>query len=566
MPDFEAHAWVEASSGRAVWVAYDAAGPNWGKDYARDSTTFAGKYAEPLHAWRRIELRAVVQGRLYSLQRPLPQRLHAGLPQRVAHSHQAEVKRFYELPQLARDGRGRLWLLFRLNRQGYCGHPRTGAVWEIYATTFHDGRWLEPILLPQSRGRQNQRVGTAVDKAGTLWCAWSTGHHHVDIRNQLRLARLPELAGRVAEPPIAVAEQPAPVAKPEPAPRSWRIERAGHRYRICFGDLHRHTDISLCTPTVDGCLVDALRYALDAAQLDFIAITDHTRDTDPYPWWRTQKVIDLFYVPGRLATIYAYERSNSIAGGGHRNVFFLKRGWPVIKADYLFPAAERAEQSPQKALYPKLRGKDAFSIAHTPGYMRRIERGTWTFHDPQVEPLAELIQAYRRDYEQPGQPRWPGARLGGNLATEASLWYALARGYKLGFIASSDHHSTHLSFASAWSEGVSREQVFEALRARRTYAATDKIVLDVRIGQALLGESTKLGESDSLAIRARGTGPIAEVQVVHGGTIIWRSEPGKAEFEAKVPIRRDPSAAGFYYVRLRQSDGNMAWSSPIWVE
>jgi len=565
-PDFEAHAWVEATSGRAVWVAYDAAGPNWAKDYTRDSTTFAGKYAEPLHAWRRIELRAVVDGKLYRLQTPLPQRLHNGLPTRVSYSYQDEVKRFYELPQLARDGRGRLWLLFRLNRQGYVGHPRTGAVWEIYATTFQDGRWLEPILLPQSRGRQNQRAGTCVDKAGRLWCVWSTGHHHVDLRNQLRVGCLPELPGRVSEPPLAPMQLPKPTGRPEPPVASWSIERAGHSYKLFFGDLHRHTDISLCTPTVDGCLVDTLRYALDVAPLQFIAITNHTRDTDPYPWWRTQKVIDLFYVPGRLATIYAYERSNSMVGGGHRNVFFLKRGWPVIKADYLFPPPDRAAQTPDKALYPKLRGKDAFCIPHTPGYIRRLSRGTWTFNDPQVEPLAELIQAYRRDYEQPGQPRWSGARLKGKLAAEASLWYALARGYKIGFIASSDHFSTHLSFACAWAEGATREQIFEALRARRTYAATDKIVLDVRLGEKLLGETAKMGKGTSLSIHARGTGPIAEVQVVHGGKIIWRSEPGKAEFEAKVPIRRGPDAPGFYYVRLRQSDGNMAWSSPIWLE
>ena len=47
-PDFEAHASVEAT-GEKVWVAYDAAGPNWGKDIAGPKTTYRGRYADPSH-------------------------------------------------------------------------------------------------------------------------------------------------------------------------------------------------------------------------------------------------------------------------------------------------------------------------------------------------------------------------------------------------------------------------------------------------------------------------------------------------------------------------------------
>ena len=31
------------------------------------------------------------------------------------------------------------------------------------------------------------------------------------------------------------------------------------------------------------------------------------------------------------------------------------------------------------------------------------------------------------------------------------------------------------------------------------------------------------------------------------------------------PVRREDSPFCFYYLRLTQRDGNMAWSSPIWV-
>lgn len=565
--DFEAHASVEAT-GDAVWIAYDAAGPGWGKDFTRESTTFRGKYAEPLHASRRIELRAFVDGKLMQPTAPVPQKFNKRKPEIVTHSKQDEVKRFYELPQLARDGNGRLWVFFRLNRQGYAGHPPMGMNWEVFATTFADGRWIEPILLPPSKGRQNQRVATAADRAGRLHVAWSTGDHHVDLPYRVRIGKIPAISGDGTEPLLEPAVLVAATPSSEPTIRSWTAHHKGESYQVYFGDLHRHTTISLCTPMIDGCLVDAYRYALDAARQDFLAVTDHTRDTDPYPWWRTQKANDLFLVKGAFAPIYAYERSNGIAGGGHRNVFFLERDWPVFRGDAHYSSGKfpRPENNnPDVALYPHLRGKQALTAAHTPGYSRRAKRGTWTYHDPQVEPIAEIIQTHRRDYLKPGTPQWREARVRGNLSEEASVWYALARGYKLGFIASSDHHATHTSYACVWAAGPGRGQIFEGLQSRRTYAATDKILLEVRMGEAFMGEEIDAPEIPELTIRAVGTAPITEIQVVRDRTVIATLSPEEIDVQTTVRDPEYPGGAAYYYVRLRQSDDNMAWSSPIWV-
>lgn len=567
--DFEAHATVEAGKLGTVWVACDAAGPNWGKDYTRDTTEFKGRYGETLHASRRLILRAVVDGKLMQPQVPLPQKLTKIHPEQIKHSDTDEMKRFYELPHLTRDGNGRLWVFFRLNRQSYAGHPKMGANWEFFATTFADGNWLEPMLLPLSKGRQNQQVATAVGADGRLQVAWSTGDHHVDLSQTVRIGKLPPVAGSAADPPLEPATLVTPQPTSEPLVRSWKMEAKGETYQVYFGDLHRHTDISLCYPTADGCLVDVYRYALDAVRYDFLAVTDHTRDTDAFPWWRTQKANDLFYVKGVLAPIYGYERSNGVVGGGHRNVFFLERDWPVLRSDahYSYTDEARPENNnPDVALYPRLRGRDAFTAAHTPGYSRSAERGTWTYNDPQVEPLAEIIQTFRRDYERPGQPEWRDARVRGALAEEASLWYALARGYKLGFIASSDHHATHTSFACVWATGPSREEIFAGLRARRTYAATDKIILDVRMADAVMGEEIDAPDPPELRIHVRGTAPIEELQIVRDRKVIHRSEPDRRELELSFRDTEYPGGAAYYYVRVRQTDNNMAWGSPIWVK
>jgi hypothetical protein len=563
--DFEAHASVEAT-GEKIWVAYDAAGPNWGKDVAGSNTTYRGKYADPIHANRRIELRAFEEGKVLQPKKAFPQKLDTLRPKSVAHRYMGEVRRFYDLPQLARDEKGQLWVLFRLNRQGYAEDPET-AMWEIYATSFVDGEWLEPILLPHSWGRQNQRIATATVKKGAsknvpagLYCVWSRGHHMIDAPQQVRVGSLPDIKGDVTDPPVeATSIEPpaAKVASKKPlAP--WTMQRDGRTLRVFFGDLHRHTDISWCYPTVDGCLVDAYRYAMDAAGLDFLAITDHTRDTDPYPWWNTQKANDLFHVPGTFTPIYGYERSNTPAGGGHRNVFFVERDWPVYRSEhhYMHTDQDPGERlDPPAALYPNLRGKAAFTAAHTPKYERRAMSGTWSYNDPIAEPLVEIFQGFRISSERPSK----------SVVEEASVWHALKKGYRLGFIASSDHVSTHMSYACVWAEGQSRAQLFEAMQARRTYAATDKILLDVRIGEAVMGEETSLEGKPELSIHVRGTDLIDELQIIRNAKVIYESSPGVRDVRTTFRDENYNGGNAWYYVRIRQTDDAMAWGSPIWV-
>jgi len=560
-PDFEAHANVLADSEDRIWIAYDAAGPNWGKDFRNGPTIENGQYAEPLHASRRLELRCWDNGQLKRPTGLLPQVLPPEKIAMIDRDPRSKPSRFYEFPQLAEDGEGRLWLFFRLCRQGFCRHPPLGAQWNIYATTFTEQGWLEPIQLPHSQGRQNQRVATVPGAGGRLQCAWAEGNRFASVNRKyvVRRGALPP----VSEPAAAIPCEPYEVTSPEtadPAPViDWTITRGADEYRVYFGDLHRHTNISRCMPTLDGCLTDAHRYALDAVQHDFLAVTDHTRDVDAFSWWRTQKAADWYHVPGVYVPIYGYERSNMTHGGGHRNVFFLTRGAEVSKSDHWYAGRnlKRPDSNPDTTLYPWLRERgDSFTAAHTPEYDRKAGLGTWTYNDPQVEPVAEIFQALRESYERPNS----------RVKEEMSLWFALRKGHRLGFIASSDHISTHMSYACVWAADKSREAIFEAIRSRRTYAATDRIGLDVRIGEALMGEETRVGgETVTISIKAVGTAPITDIEIIRSGEVLETLRPGTEEIELKYTDKTPLPGKSYYYVRLLQDNGAIAWASPIWV-
>jgi hypothetical protein len=360
-------------------------------------------------------------------------------------------------------------------------------------------------------------------------------------------------SGEDPAPPLRPAAASSPATPPD-APSRHTFQG----YQLVWGDLHRHTDISEDGGLTDGSLTDAMRYALDAAGLDFLGVTDHTRYLPRrYNLWRIQQVTDLFYAPGFFAPLHAYERSQ-FSPWGHRNIVHLNRDYTPVPASYELgdPGVD------PNGLFAALRGKQALSIPHTSAWGNK--QVSWNYQDPDIERVVEIYQGLRSTYEYNGAPD-PAGRAIYEKDSPNFIWNALERKLKMGFIASSDHRSTHMSFAAVYAKALDRASVFEALRARRTYAATDKILVDFSIGGHLMGEEIRVAETPVLRVKVRGTAPLEKIDVIKNSQFVYAREPRErdAEFEF-----RDQSWKGedcYYYVRVIQTDRNMAWSSPIWV-
>jgi len=191
---------------------------------------------------------------------------------------------------------------------------------------------------------------------------------------------------------------------------------------------------------------------------------------------------------------------------------------------------------------------------------------SWGYNDPDIEGVVEIYQGLRSTYEYNGAPD-PAGRVVYEKDSKNFIWNALERKLKLGFIASSDHRSTHMSFAAVYPRNIDRESIFEGLRARRTYAATDKTVLDFSIERDLRGEeASAVAGTPELAVAVEGTGPIAQIDVIKNSKIVYTANPGARSTRFTF---RDDAYRGedsYYYVRVIQADKNMAWASPIWVK
>jgi hypothetical protein len=394
------------------------------------------------------------------------------------------------------------------------------------------------------------------------------------INNDLFIAALGSGNGSQAPEPLGVVEKsaPAPPAHPNEAEdtarmRAYRVHAGGKTYQLLRGEFHRHTEISFDGPA-DGALEDLWRYALDAGQLDWIGSGDHDNGSREYSWWITQKTTDLYHAPPRFIPLFTYERSVQYPGG-HRNVMFPYRGvrtLPRLVDEKGVRTDIEGRDEDAEMLYAYLHELGGICAAHTSATTMGTD---WRANDPQVEPFVEIFQGMRDSYEHLGAPRVPGQpeEAAGGWAPLGQVWNALALQYRLGFQASSDHISTHISYAIALAEEPTRQKIFEAFQKRHCYAATDNILLDVRSGEHLMGDEFTAEGPITLSVFVRGTGRIKTVDVIKNFKYVYSTTPASHQLEFRWTDEEPPPAGdlSWYYVRVNQDDGELAWGSPIWV-
>jgi hypothetical protein len=347
--------------------------------------------------------------------------------------------------------------------------------------------------------------------------------------------------------------------------RDYRARFEGVEYRILRGEFHRHTEVSMDGGR-DGTMWDTWRYALDAAALDWIGCCDHDNGFGrEYTWWVNQKLTDMFLLPGIFTPMFSYERSVAYPEG-HRNVIFTRRGvrtlprLPKVKDDTVPGSAPDT-----KMLYGYLRHFDGIVASHTSA----TNMGTdWRDNDPLLEPIVEIYQGDRQNYEMPDAPRSNKEKdsIGGWRPKGFVSLALLERGYRLGFQASSDHISTHMSYCNLYTTAPTREAVLEAFKKRHVYGATDDILADVRSGNHMMGDQFETSGLPTLKVRLVGTAPFAKVHVIKDNRYAYSTEPKTAAVDFTwMDTAAQPGKTSYYYVRGEQQDGEIVWVSPMWI-
>jgi hypothetical protein len=558
-PRFEARPSLACDAQGRVWIAYEEGDEQWGKDYANgqpERVPVANK-GNPLYLRRTVRVKCLEDG---ALKRP-------AAPAETAFGDGLRLNK--SVPRLAIDGSGGLWLLVR-------HHTLPGAQGEAWAgfASRYDGRaWSPPRPISNSTNLVDNRPALAAIGQG-LMAVYSTDHRaNSQNRGQddLFAARLSPTGGAVQVPELVADDPPAKPTLADVHPgekddiarmRSFRVEAGGKAYRLFRGEFHRHTEISSHNDG-DGLLEDMWRYALDAADHDWMGNGDHDNGFGhEYIWWLTQKTADLHLNPGFVAA-QSYERSVQYPNG-HRNVIMPRRGIRPLPRGGL-PGTAQEGTPDTKLLYAYLKHFGGMCASHTSA----TDMGTdWRDNDPLVESVVEIYQGHRHNYEHPGAPRSPTAETQiGGFQPAGFVWNAFEKGYRFGFQSSSDHVSTHISYGVVLAEEATRAGIVEAFKRRHCYAANDNIVLVVRSGEHLMGDAFEARGRPTLEIEAHGTAPVAKLHVIRDNRYVYSTEPNDRRVTLKYTDDDRDLKPGihYYYVRIQQADASLAWASPMWI-
>jgi hypothetical protein len=564
-----------------LWIAYEEGPEKWGKDSG--ALAHGG---DPLYSDRSVRVVCLdTDGKLKRPAAELPTS-HVGNPgaqleAKVVHRNESATR--YAYPKVGLDGKGRLWLTYRQNfGSRYTSHA--GNCWLTFARRLDGDHWTEPIEVHHSDGLLDSRPVVLPHASGGVLIIhntdgrWTTPN---EMQNRIYTSYL-DLPGEPAEPKLAPHDPGKKDAKAYEKEqkdiqriRAYRIEAGGKKYQLLRGEFHRHTEISW-DGGADGSLEDMFRYALDAAALDWIGNGDHDNGAGrEYSWWLTQKLTDAYTIKDRFTPLFCYERSVSYPHG-HRNCLFVQRGvrtLPRLAQPDPDKRVAGIHADDTKMLYRYLKEFDGICAVHTSA----TGMGTdWRDNDPKIEPLVEIYQGDRNSYEMQEAPRAGYDPKSGKKPASLGGWQpkgfinlALAKGYRLGFESSSDHWSTHISYCVALAEKHDRAGILAALKQRHSYGATDNIIVDVRCGDHLMGDEFKTNKAPVLKVHVIGTAGIQGIDLLKDGEIVEvlrPANPGESVVKVEWEDPKPEAGVHYYYLRVRQMDEQLAWSSPMWID
>ncbi len=592
---YEAYPSLAYDKQSRLWVAYEEGGKGWGKDFGAYDTTGVA-----LYQGRAIRLRGLEpDGRPIELTQNLGPTL-PGLPKLLAENpgvqpenepldpdpniaksrapNQAARNMLTSkntMPRLAIDASGRIWLAFRTAHPIWWG--ALGTVWTENVVSYDGAKWSSPIFLPHTDNVLDNRPALVSTAAGNLTVIGSSDGRRqflrpVDLNDrpdpfnndlystEIQLGAATREAAVKPAPAIEAASGINPVdAAAVKRMRDFRVSDL----KVVRGEFHRHSETSVDGGN-DGSLLDQWRYILDAGSLDWVGCCDHDNGGGrEYTWWTTQKLTDIFYSPGVFVPMFNYERSVPYPEG-HRNVIFAQRGIRPLPRLPITQEDTPGHAPDTQMLYAYLKQFNGLVAAHTSG----TGMGTdWRDNDPRVEPIVEIYQGDRQNYEMPDAPRSNSAKDSiGGWKPKGFINLALQKGYQLGFQASSDHISTHISYCNILVKNSTREAVLEGLQSRHVYASTDNILADVRSGAHLMGDAFSTSTAPSLQVKLTGTSKFAKVFIVKDNNYVYSIQPNTEEVSFTwMDNTMQPGKTSYYYVRGEQDDGNIVWVSPMWI-
>jgi hypothetical protein len=296
---------------------------------------------------------------------------------------------------------------------------------------------------------------------------------------------------------------------------------ATQKYNRFWGDLHAQTEATVGT----GTEAEYFAFGRDVARLDFISHQGNDFQVTDEDWKRLGLEVKKFHEPGKYVIFPGYEWSGNTSAGGDHNVIYLKDDQPIFRSCHWqipeVPEDDLSPAHPIDTLCDRLRENgDALLIPHVGGRFADIRK----FFDPELTPVVEIVSCW-------GVFEW-------------MLWDALEREHRVGVVCNSDGHKgrpgaegpgvgefgIYGGLTCVLAESLTREAIFNALKARRCYGTTGtRIALWFTANDHPMGEEIETTKPLHVSARVKGTGPLEALHLYKSKEIVKTIRP--KEFE-----------------------------------
>jgi len=231
-------------------------------------------------------------------------------------------------------------------------------------------------------------------------------------------------------------------------------------------------------------------------------------------WELVKQAVHDFYLPGKFVTFNGYEWHGNRTYYGDHNVFYFDEDNPLDDTDDL------------PILFENLKKRRGIAIPHHTAYQVHQRGKDWNYHDEEVSPFVEIFSSHGSS-----EGCWTPFTLNANGSmgpqlSGGSVQEGLARGYRLGIIASSDNHEGK---AGAWGQGLvavyaeelTRESLWKAFMSRRVYGVTgDRIKVSFFINDHFMGDFFETSGPLRIHGRILGSAPLDRIEVIRNNRVI----------------------------------------------
>ena len=360
--------------------------------------------------------------------------------------------------------------------------------------------------------------------------------------------------------------------------------------QIFWGLLHGESTRFDSTENVES----ALRHFRDDRSLQFYSTSNFESEVETRndQWKTVATQVSDFNEDERFTTFLGFQWLGSIPSEGHRLLIHSKDNKQLLRK-------RDTKSNSLKKIYKSHSPKELVSI---PSFtMGKGFHYNYLSYTPEYERVIEIYNAWGSSEctEKEGNLRPIKSKKKVTESKEGSIRAALNQNMRFGFVAGglddrgiydglydSDQVQYSPGLTAIVTPDHSRDSMVQALYNRSCYATTgERIVVTFNIAGAQMGSSISTENKPGLLFNRHlagciaGTSEIEQIEIIRNGKLLEALKPDNTfhyelEFDDMTPLEKcslkPPSDNQpkfcYYYLRVIQKDGHIAWSSPIWID